>query len=105
MLKLRDRAPKFPLSEAFVVPSSGGSIGVTAKARVHRFDRGLRAEQRHRMDHLDTERSHWRPREVVGTAGDRQPNARAGRGPPTPPGAPRRTQKTGGSRGRRKRKK
>jgi hypothetical protein len=54
VLKLRDRAPKFPLSEAFVVPSSGGSIGVTAKARVHRFDRGLRAEQRHRMDHLDT---------------------------------------------------
>ena len=54
VLKLRDRAPKSPLSEAFVVPLSGGSIGVTAKARVHRFDRGPRAEQRHRMDHLDT---------------------------------------------------
>jgi hypothetical protein len=52
--KLRERAPKFPSSEAFVVSRSGGSIDVIAKARTHRFDRGLGAEQRHRMDQLET---------------------------------------------------
>ena len=54
MRKLRERAPKSALSEAFVVSRSGGSIDVTAKARAHRFDRGLGAEQRHRMDRLET---------------------------------------------------
>ena len=54
MPKLRERAPKSASSEAFVVIASGGSIDVTAKARAHRFDRGPGAEQRHRMDHLDT---------------------------------------------------
>ena len=54
MPKLRERAPKCPLSEALVVKGGGGSIDVTAKARAHRFDRGLGAEQRHGMDHLET---------------------------------------------------
>jgi len=52
--KLRERAPKSASSEAFVVIASGGSIDVTAKARAHRFDRGLGAEQTHRTDHLET---------------------------------------------------
>ena len=33
VLKLRERAPKFPSSEAFVVGVSRGSIDVTAKPR------------------------------------------------------------------------
>ena len=54
MPRLRESAPKSASSEAFAVGRSGGSIDVTAKARAHRFDRGLGAEQRHRMDHLET---------------------------------------------------
>jgi hypothetical protein len=48
VLKLRERAPKFPSSEGFVVIVRGGSIDVTAKARAHRFDRGRGVEQRHK---------------------------------------------------------
>jgi hypothetical protein len=44
----------WPSSEALVVKGGGGSIDVTAKARAHRLDRGLGAEQRHGMDHLET---------------------------------------------------
>jgi len=51
---LRERAPKSASPDAFVVIASGGSIDVSAKARAHRFDRGPGAEQRHRMDHLET---------------------------------------------------
>jgi hypothetical protein len=47
-------SPEIRIVEAFAVGRSGGSIDVTAKARAHRFDRGLGAEQRHRMDHLET---------------------------------------------------
>jgi hypothetical protein len=55
VLRLRKSAPKLlSSSEALVVLPSEGSIDVTAKARAHRFDRGPGAEQRHRMDRLET---------------------------------------------------
>jgi hypothetical protein len=54
VLRLRERAPKCPSSEALAVSEAGGSIDATAMARARRFDRGPGAEQRHRMDRLET---------------------------------------------------
>ena len=54
MPKLRESAPKLSTSEALTVKEAGGSTEVTDMARAHRFDRGLGAEQRHRMDRLET---------------------------------------------------